>query len=531
MRWSLVFFILVVLGLNSRLALYAQENEEAEQQEIAAQAEQEEAVDTDTQEEAADDEAAPEESEEESAVADDEQDAEADTADQQAAEEQEAEVAPEDADTPDEEAVAVDEAEADSDADDDEQDAQVVEADAAEQETKEEAEVAAEDEQQDDEQEVTPKESEEADVTPDEKPEEETIPEVPEKEPVPEITPEEDTEETPAPEVEAEEEPDEIAVPKIDTVGLEEPKGNWLLKRYWWMEAERKYGKIKALVDGIFDRRTTFTTKRNELDRDIFDPFYRTVGISQGELQVTINNLIEQLETERQEDELSADERELLEMVEAERATLQELQKEVDSIVSMEDKVDEALSKLYEQINRVRSYSTKAWDTLKQIARELSDAKAHELYLSMEAILKNVKGIEEYIQGPYTRYFDELAQKAQDEIDHIKSTVEQLKEKGIDLTKKVEEYEQEETLATEKERKAKEEEAIRKAVAKTKAELSFGRRIASFFTTTFAWIGHVVSWPFTTVYNMFFAQEKKHVEPKEEKADQEETVGQGKTTA
>ncbi len=315
------------------------------------------------------------------------------------------------------------------------------------------------------------------------------------------------------PKQEESKEAEETPVPKIDTVSLQEPKGNWLLKRYWWMEGERQYEKIKQIVQEILETRTSFTTMRNDLDRQIFDPFYRTVGISQGELQVTINNLIEQLEEERQEGDLSPDELKLLETVQAEKETLEELQKEVDSIVTMEGTVDEALNKLYEQINRARSYDKKAWDAFKQIARELSDSRAHELYLSIEAALKNVKGIAEYIKGSYSSYFNDLAQTAKDQVEKIKSAVDQLKEKGIDLTKKAQEYDEEDLQAAKKQQEAKEEEAIKAAIAKTKSELWLGHRISSFITTPLVWLGNIVAWPFTTVYQFIFGKKKKISQP------------------
>src|SRR5204862_4884212 len=71
----------------------------------------------------------------------------------------------------------------------------------------------------------------------------------------------------------------------IDTVSLENPQGNWLFKRIWWERAEDRYEKIRNLVDAIFEQRNTFFKERNQLDRNILDPFYMSIGIDRGELQ------------------------------------------------------------------------------------------------------------------------------------------------------------------------------------------------------------------------------------------------------
>ena len=276
MRWAVIFFVLFVFGFNSGFVLYAQENEDLAQQ-VAGTAEDTVAQEP-TKAEDTSEEPIPEKTEDEAV----------DTEDTVA---QEKEAKPTEEKSKEEPTDAEDTA--------------------AQEPTKAE----------DTSEEPTPEKTEDEAVdTKETTTQEPTKTEDAAEEPKQE---ESDTEETP--------------VPKIDTVSLQEPKGNWLLKRYWWTEAERQYEKIKQIVHGILESCTSFTTIRNELERTVCDPFYRTVGISQGELQVTINNLIEQLEEERHEGDLSHDERKLLETIQAEKETIEELQKEVDSIVTMEE--------------------------------------------------------------------------------------------------------------------------------------------------------------------------------------------------
>jgi hypothetical protein len=78
----------------------------------------------------------------------------------------------------------------------------------------------------------------------------------------------------------------------IDTVDLENPQGNWLYKRVWWEKAEAKFEKIRAAVNKILEMRTGFFAKRAELDKTVLDPFYIKIGLSQGELQEILAELI-----------------------------------------------------------------------------------------------------------------------------------------------------------------------------------------------------------------------------------------------
>lgn len=239
-----------------------------------------------------------------------------------------------------------------------------------------------------------------------------------------------------APEAKDQQAADVQEIKGIDTVDIDEPQGNWLLKRIWWQRAQTQYEKIKALVEAILEARMVFFAKRTEWDRKIFDPFYVEIGISRGVLEEILSNLVSRIQDERsKQGALNEEERMLLQALEAEKATLEQLQKDIQVINEIDAKVDDAISILIQQLNRTRGFENQAWQNFKQIGQELSDKKARELYYGMSTYWQNINEIGAYLQGPYLQYFDQLGKQAQEQISKVSATIKSLKEKGIDFKK------------------------------------------------------------------------------------------------
>ena len=229
-------------------------------------------------------------------------------------------------------------------------------------------------------------------------------------------------------------EEEEIEIKSLDTVSVNEPKGNWLYKRIWWEKAERLYEKIKQLADKIMEFRSVFFTRRHDLDHAVLDPFYLTLGVQQGELSEIILFFTQKLEQEKQ-DETVLDEKEvaLRNAIAQEKKNLEQLQKDSQNVIKIEHALDDALMKLIEQLNQARYYEQQSWDNFKAINRELSDKRARELYYGMDTYWKNLNSINSYLSDAYTKYFDQLTVKLQQETDKINNTIQGLKEKGIDI--------------------------------------------------------------------------------------------------
>lgn len=231
----------------------------------------------------------------------------------------------------------------------------------------------------------------------------------------------------------SEEHAEDLEIKGIDTVDVAEPKGNWLYKRIWWEKAERTYEKIKQLAEKIQEARIIFFARRTDLDRNTLDPFYLGQGFSQGELTEIINFLTAQLEQDRKEGALDEKEQALLNALSEEKKTLESLQKGVKAVTGIDHALDDSLLKLNEQLQQARSYEQQAWENFKAINRELSDKRARELYYAMDTYWRNLNNINTYISDSFSTYFDQLTDRVKQEIDKIKTTMDALKEKGIDI--------------------------------------------------------------------------------------------------
>jgi len=244
-----------------------------------------------------------------------------------------------------------------------------------------------------------------------------------------------------------EEEVDEAgadAVPGIDTLGLEEPRGNWLFKRIWWERAEARYDKIRQTVYQINDVYIKFFKQRTELDKQVFDPFYLDIGFKQGELQAQLSDLIEMMEKEQRESgELSENQREQLASMQEDREMLQTSYRNAQSILLLSQAADDIIDRVMQQKGRVAQYEQDAWRYMRDIARILSDKQARDLYYKMDAAWRNIKSIHQYLEQDLQHYFVQLIENAKTQVAQIRETVQALKEKGIDLKMKVQHFDQE----------------------------------------------------------------------------------------
>lgn len=264
----------------------------------------------------------------------------------------------------------------------------------------------------------------------------------------------------------------------LDTVDVKEPSGNWLFKRIWWEKAEEQYDKIKHMVEEVAQLRMHFLTQRTEIARTLFDPFYVSIGMGQGELSVILNYLIEQFtELKQQEGSLSAQEREFLDLLTAQKKTLEQLKLDVDAITKVDNALDEAEIKLNEQSNLCHTYDQQAWQHFRSIAKELSDKKARELFYTMETLARNIEDILAWIHDPFTPTVTKLTETAHQQIERIKTAVQELKEKGLDFKKQAKQMEDVAHKRDEERLEKEKEEAVEQAVQRTREELSWMSRV------------------------------------------------------
>jgi len=268
---------------------------------------------------------------------------------------------------------------------------------------------------------------------------------------------------------------DEPEVVGIDTLGTQEPQGNWLFKRIWWEKAENKYGKLRGTVEEVFESRHAFFEKRNELGRSVLTPFYLAVGLEQGELQELLKYLNSYLKKELEEDKsLSKEERELRDKLPEHKVALEQLHVDVKGINKLEDALNDAITQLMEQINKVRQYEDQAWKTFKDIGRELSDKKAREYYYKMDEMVKNIQAINEYLKGDFSQYFDNVIATVKTHTERIIQLIKDLDAKGLSLKQEQERIDAQERAEELKEQQERED-RLKKEKDEAQKSLSDGQ--------------------------------------------------------
>lgn len=285
----------------------------------------------------------------------------------------------------------------------------------------------------------------------------------------------------------------------IDTLDVQ-GGGNWLLKRGWWEQAERKYEKTKALLDKILEARMPFLDKRAEVDRTVFDPFYSQIGLDQGRLEETLSFLNDEVNQEREkEGTLKEEERALLNNLVAQKKTLEQLTLDVQTINKLDHQIDAVISKLMEQINRARGYEQQSWKAFKDIARELSDEKARELAGAMDTHFANMEALYHYVTADLGQFYVKLIEDSLQQVENVKGQMQALKEKGIDLKNQAERIARQDMEADKEKSEEEKQEEIKKALEKQKAEQKgfFGTAwayVTGFFSAIASFFGGIVSW-------------------------------------
>lgn len=280
-----------------------------------------------------------------------------------------------------------------------------------------------------------------------------------------------------------EDEEDEIQ--GITTIDLDEPRGNWLFKRIWWERSEGRYEKIRTLLNGINETRIYFFTQSIDLDKTILDPFYQEINFERGTLHTLLEELEQRLTQERVEDGmLDVQEREVLDKVEQEKTMLLQLQEDVKAILAMDNKVNDVLGRVMDQMQRVNKYERDAWESMKEIARILDDIQARDLYYKVDTAWRNVKEVARYLDAELKRHFDELVATTKEQIERVKTTLSALQERGVLLKQEAQALDDYETMI-----EAQEEiEIVDEESTVEKQPLGWVDWIGSWFTGTWQWL-------------------------------------------
>jgi chromosome segregation ATPase len=256
----------------------------------------------------------------------------------------------------------------------------------------------------------------------------------------------------------------------IDTMDLDQPEGNWLNKRIWWERAKDKYKECREVFEAIFASRMGFLENRSDIEKTVFDPFYREIGLEQADVKDVLDDLISIIVEERQEaGYLDEKARIFRDMVTAAKKDIEQLKLDIDAISNIDNAIDTAVNMLSNKINEAQKFEQSAWDEFDAIARELSDKRAYERYYVIDGIHKNLKDLQKYINEDFNTYFNGLVMAAQEKTERAKKEIKNLKDHGIDLEEQAKLLVSDEQAAKEEaERAAKAAEQARKAAEAAK---------------------------------------------------------------
>lgn len=240
-------------------------------------------------------------------------------------------------------------------------------------------------------------------------------------------------------------------VDTFDTDG----SGNWVLKRVWWEKIESVYEEIKKVFNDILNARMEFVSQRNSLDREM-DVFYGQVGLEEGQLESIISQGLAFLQKSKTDQNfLTAKDEEFSKLIQGKDRDFEQIKLDMEALKELDQKIDEALDTLFQQIDIANKYEQKAWENFKAIARELDDKVARKMYYETETLLKDIKNIESYITEAFSDYFKQTAQSLQTHSKSITAQIHMLKQQGVDLKKQLEELEQARVTNPDEERQKK----------------------------------------------------------------------------
>lgn len=304
----------------------------------------------------------------------------------------------------------------------------------------------------------------------------------------------------------------------IDTIA-EEDSGNWYEKRRAWKKARPKYDEIRKLVVDVDATEKELFDKDKEFEKNL-ENFYHAIGLQQGEVTQILDSLIQELEKEKakkaaSQGSVNAQEKQIAEIQAKKQKDLEAVKNNIDKIKKISSNVHNSiLTTFVDQIKLSKVFEDKALESYYRISEILDDRKARNLLHDMDIYSENVQAILSWISGELKNYVDQSLSKVQELIEATKKQIEELKQQGIVLKKKLSEQEkkaQEEKLKKEAEEKAK-------AEAEKRAKLSFWDKTKQYFISVVSSIGNFFSSVWQWLKNSFSSlmRTQKVIQPKQE---------------
>ncbi|MCL4361296.1 hypothetical protein M1446_03005 [Candidatus Dependentiae bacterium] len=275
----------------------------------------------------------------------------------------------------------------------------------------------------------------------------------------------------------------------------DQDSGNWYIKRVLLKKAGPKHNKIRQKVSALSELKNVFFNKKTDIEKQL-NEFFLKLGFQKVNVENQLEQVNKELEDIRQKEGLTEQERQILNELNQKKKDLENLNEDLKLLKELDSTLNEAISKLLEQIDIARGYETKAWQYYEGIADILDDQKARNYYQQIEVLLDNVEAIEKYVEDQFKPYIDQTTEKINTLMSGINEKVENLRAKGIELKQEIEEAA----------KKAEDERAAALAREKARKEKE-AKQQRGFFSKIFAAIGdffvsfwEIISWPFKWLF-------------------------------
>ena len=229
----------------------------------------------------------------------------------------------------------------------------------------------------------------------------------------------------------------------LDTVHAQATGGNWVYKNYWWRKIEEVYSTVQEGMTAFEEIRRNYFEQFSQKEKES-DRFYQHVGLEQGPLEDIVNIALEVIDKEKKEQGyLNKKERALLDRVKDKQRKLEQLKADVKAIEELDDKIDEALETVMQQIDKASGYQREIFTIFKDVAKELSDKQARNQFYKTEALSKDITNIQDYLNNAFLTYYQKMLSSLNEHTQSIISQLSSLEQDGIVLKNEVEAFEKE----------------------------------------------------------------------------------------
>lgn len=220
---------------------------------------------------------------------------------------------------------------------------------------------------------------------------------------------------------------------------IHETRGNWYLKQKYYKEARAVYEQIRVELTASETSEAQFR-KAVELHQANLAKFYMDIGFAQGEVDGMLRQIEQQMKDLRERTgQLNEAERKLITDIELKKKSLELLKKEFSTVDALSEALSTAMQTMEGKIQEAHNLEQRSWETVQAIAAEINDRKAEQMKLEVETNLKNLQNIKQYLSGDLLSFLQRKIQENETHIGTIRDKAEDLRTRGVELSKKVDE--------------------------------------------------------------------------------------------